>query len=92
MYTIDLSLKRSAMPISVFRKEKDDAIALYQQILSAMKSGTTELIELTCDKEEDKKIALLSDSINAVILSQKSGGASSGRSPGFFNAVKEEQS
>lgn len=90
MYTIDLSLKRSAMPISVQRKEKEDALALYQQILLAMKSEKCQLLELTCDKEPDKQIALMSDSINAVILSQKAGGTSSGRPTGFFNVSSNE--
>ena len=84
MYTIDLSLKRSAMPISVQRKDKEDAQALYQQIILAMKSGTSQLLELTCDKDTEKQIALFSDSINAVILSQKSGASSSGRKTGFL--------
>ncbi len=91
MYSIDLSLKRSAMPISVIRKDKEDAIALYQQILLVMKSEKNQLLELTCDKEPEKQIALMSDSINAVILSQKAGGAVSGRPPGFFSAEKNEQ-
>jgi len=90
MYTIDLSLKRSAMPISVIRKEKEDAIALYQQILLAMKSGSAQLLELTCEKEPETQIALMSDTINAVILTKKSGGVPSGRPPGFFNPNKED--
>lgn len=90
MFTIDLMLKNVPLPISVQRKEAEDAQAVYQQILSAMGSSTPEVIELTCEKQEDKKVAVLSDRISAVMISQKSGATSSGRVPGFFSAVAAE--
>ena len=68
MYSLDLTLKYSPMPVSVQRKEEGDATALYQSILDAMKGGTATLIELTCEKDEDKKVAFLSDQVSAVIL------------------------
>ncbi|MFM6632507.1 MAG: hypothetical protein ACKPI8_21470, partial [Microcystis panniformis] len=34
------------------------------------------LLELTCEKQTDKKVAVFSDQISAVIVSQKSGVAS----------------
>lgn len=90
MITIDLMLKYTPLPISVQRKEEEDAQALYQQILSAMSSSTPQIIELTCEKQEDKKVAVFSDQISAVIISQKSGATSSGRVPGFFSAAVAE--
>ncbi|MDY6783995.1 MAG: hypothetical protein SW833_15860 [Cyanobacteriota bacterium] len=88
MYTIDVMLKDSPLPVSVQRKDQEDAEALYQQILTAMGS-TPQLIELTCDKQPEKKVALYSDRISATILSQKSGTTASGRPPGFFVGVEE---
>jgi hypothetical protein len=90
MFTIDLALKNIPLPISVQRKESEEAEALYQKIVSAMRSQPPILVELTCEKDTDRKIAVLSDSIIAVIISKKSGAASSGRVPGFFAAAFPE--
>ncbi|WP_099239822.1 hypothetical protein [Synechococcus sp. BDU 130192] len=84
MYSLDLTLKYSPIPVSVQRKEADAAQALYQSVLEAMKGDHATLLELTCEKDEDKKIALLSDQISAVVLNKKSGAAAGGRVPGFF--------
>lgn len=89
MFTLDLMIKDSPMPISVQKNEEQEAQALYQKILTLMTATTPEVIELTCDKQEDKKIALLSDKITGVIISKKSGSASSGKAPGFFAAVAD---
>lgn len=87
MYTIDLTLKTTPLPVSIQRKEAEDAEAIYQKLLVAMRSTTSEIIELTCEKEEGKKVAVLSDQISAVMISQKSGAAAAGRVPGFFAAT-----
>ncbi|MEI6379820.1 MAG: hypothetical protein WCO81_02880 [Cyanobacteriota bacterium ELA615] len=82
MYSIDLILRDTPLPISVQRKEKVDAESLYQAIKGNLDSDSRELLELTCEKEEDKKIAILTERIVAVSLSKKTGG--SARTPGFF--------
>ncbi len=86
MFTIDLILKYSPIPISVQRKEEAAAHSLYQQIKDAMRS-TPQLLELTCEKQPDKQVAVMSDQISAAVVSQKSATAT-GRPPGFF-AVAE---
>ena len=90
MISIDLALKYTPLPISVQRKEVEDAQALYDKIVNAMKSGTSQLIELTCEKQTEKKVAVMSDQVSAVILSQKDGSASAGRVPGFFALADAE--
>ncbi|XTZ11948.1 MAG: hypothetical protein ACP8RL_08000 [cyanobacterium endosymbiont of Rhopalodia inflata] len=85
MISIDLTLKYTSILISVQRKETEDADSLYEKIISAMRSETSELIELTCEKQTEKKVAVMSDQISAVILSQKDGASSAGRVPGFFS-------
>ncbi len=90
MFSIDLSVKHTAMPLSVQKKEQGDADTLYQKIVDAMNSGQPKLLELTCDKQQDKKITVLSDQISAVIISQKSGMAATGRPPGFFAGEETE--
>ena len=87
MFTIDVVLQDIPLPVSVQKKEQEAAENLYQQILSAMRSGSAELIELTCDKEEDKKVAIKGNLISAVSLNKKSGGMAEGRVPGFFAAT-----
>jgi hypothetical protein len=89
MFTIDVVVKDIPLPISVQRKEAEGAEKLYQEIVGAMRSEKSELIELTCEKEENKKVAVLSDRITAVKLDKKSGGMAEGRVPGFFAAIKE---
>jgi hypothetical protein len=88
MISIDLTLKYSPIPVSVQRKEETDAQSLYQSIVEAMKSPTPQLIELTCEKQTEKKVALMSDQIAAVIVSQKDGSAAAGRVPGFFSLAE----
>ncbi|MCZ8104732.1 MAG: hypothetical protein ACK47N_17900 [Microcystis sp.] len=89
MYSIDITLKLSPIPISVQRKEEAAADALYQTIINAMRSPNPELLELTCEKQTDKKVAVLSDQISAVIVSQKSGAASTGKAAGFVALATE---
>lgn len=89
MYSIDITLQYSPIPVSVQRKEAKDAQTVYTEITKALTSETPKLVELTCEKEPEKKVAFLSNQVSAVIISQKSGGVASGRTPGFFAAVAE---
>ncbi|HEY9638332.1 MAG TPA: hypothetical protein V6D14_33390 [Coleofasciculaceae cyanobacterium] len=84
MFTIDLTLKNTPLPLSVQRKSAEEAEATYQEILNAMRSESPQLLELKCDHQPDKKIAVLTNQIGAVVVSQKSGAAGAGRVPGFF--------
>ncbi|HEY9905179.1 MAG TPA: hypothetical protein V6D43_22590 [Candidatus Sericytochromatia bacterium] len=84
MFSIDLTLKNTPVPLSVQRKSAEEAEATYQQILKAMQSDSAQLVELSCDHQADKKIGVLSNQIGAVMISQKSGAAGAGRTPGFF--------
>ncbi len=85
MFTIDLTLKNTAFPLSVQRKSAEEAEAVYQQILEAMRSGNPEIVELTCDRQTEKKAAVRAAEISGVQMSQKAGtAAAGGRAPGFF--------
>lgn len=84
MYIIELTLKNTPMPLSVQRKSLEDAEAVYQQILTEIRGGSGNLLELTCDRQPEKKVALVSSEIIAVQIYEKSSTASSGRAPGFF--------
>lgn len=91
MFTIDLTLKNSSLPLSVQRKDAADAEALYRHLLEAMRSQDSSLVELSCERQPDKKIGVLSDQISAVVVSPQSGPSTQNRAPGFF-AASEAQS
>jgi hypothetical protein len=83
MYVIEILIKQTAMPMSVQRKTVEEANTVYQQVLEAMKSNAATLLELTCDRQPEKKIAVMTDSIVAAQMYEKSGAAASGKTPGF---------
>jgi hypothetical protein len=85
MFTIDILLKMTPMPVSVQRKEAEGAETLYKTITDAMQGQTPTLLELTCEKQADKKVAVFSNQIIAVIVSEKSGTTATGRPPGFLS-------
>lgn len=90
MFTIDLILKNTPFPLSVQRKSDNEAEAVYQQILAAMRSGSPDIMELTCDRQGEKKVAIRASEISGVQISQKAGtAAAGGRPPGFYNALSE---
>lgn len=89
MFSIDIALKNTALPVSVQRKDAEKAKELYEQIVEAMRSDPNQIIELTCEKQEDKKVAVRSELIAAVMISQQSGASASGRVPGFALSVEK---
>ncbi|MGJ3245007.1 MAG: hypothetical protein ACFE0I_02900 [Elainellaceae cyanobacterium] len=85
MFIIDLTLKSAPVTFSVQRKSQDDAETVYKQVLDAISSGNPVVLELTCEQQPEKKIAVLVSEISAVQVFEKSGtAAASGRPPGFF--------
>ena len=71
------------MPLVVQRKEHRDAQRLYSEVVDSIKKGTNQrLLELTCEKVEDKKITVLVSEITAVQIYEKTSTGTSKR-PGF---------
>lgn len=89
MFTVDIIVKYTPMPLSVQKKSAEDAEAVYNHILEVVRGGTAQLLELTCDKMTEKKLAILSSEISAVQISQKSGANATGRPPGFVSLTAE---
>ena len=83
MYVIEILLKNTAMPMSVQRKTVEEAITVYHQVLAAMKASDGQLLELACDRQPEKKIAVMTSLIVATQMYEKSGAAASGKTPGF---------
>lgn len=91
MFTVELTLKNTALPLSVQKKEAKEAEKLYAALSDAIRSGSSELMELTCDQQPHKKINVLPSELAAVQMFEKTSTATaSGRPPGFF-ALSSEQ-
>ena len=82
MYCIELTIKLSPMPLVVQRKEHGDAQRLYSEVVDSVQKGNPRLLELTCEKVEDKRITVLVSEVTAVQIYEKTSSSSSKR-PGF---------
>ena len=82
MYCIELTIKLSPMPLVVQRKEHADAQRLYSEVIDFIQKGNQRLLELTCEKVEDKRISVLLSEITAVQIYEKTSSSTSKR-PGF---------
>ena len=83
MYVIELSLKFSPLPLSVQRKELTEANALYNKIRQCMEKGQPRLLELTCEKVEDKKMTVLVQEVLAVQIYETTAATGGAKRPGF---------
>ena len=70
------------MPLVVQRKEHGDAKRLYSEVVDSIKNGNQRLLELSCEKVEDKRITVLVSEITAVQIYEKTSSSTSKR-PGF---------
>tara|TARA_Y100001968_G_scaffold264612_1_gene253558 strand:+ start:396 stop:656 length:261 start_codon:yes stop_codon:yes gene_type:complete len=82
VYSIELTIKFSPVPLIVQRKEHTDAQRLYSEVVDSIQKGNKTLLELTCQKVEDKKITVLVSEISAVQIYEKTNSSTSKR-PGF---------
>ena len=82
MYCIELTIKLSPMPLVVQRKEHRDAQRLYTEVIDSIQKGNQRLLEMTCEKVEDKKVTVLVSEITAVQIYEKTSSSTSKR-PGF---------
>ena len=83
MYVIELALKLSPLPLSVQRKKIGDAQSLYKKVRQCMEKGQPRLLELTCEKVTDKKVAVLVQEVLAVQMYEKTAATGGTKRPGF---------
>ena len=85
MYSLELSLRYSPFPLSVQKKEFDEVKRIYDEIKSSMNENleSSNLIELRCDKVQDKLIAVRIKEIISVQIYEKSSVAGGSKRPGF---------
>ena len=85
MYSLELSLRYSPFPLSIQKKELEDVKKIYDEIKNTMHESqeTSKLIELSCDKVQDKLIAVRAKEIISVQIYEKSSVAGGAKRPGF---------
>lgn len=82
MYTLEVMLRGNPAPLAIQRKEENSALALYQQIVTAIKQSTPSIVELTCDKT-GRQLSVLTQEIAAVQIAAKDGATQTLNRPGF---------
>jgi len=85
MYSLELSLRYSPFPLSIQKKELEDVKKIYDEIKNTMHESqeTSKLIELSCDKVQDKLIAIKAQEIISVQIYEKSSVVAGAKKPGF---------
>ena len=85
MYSLELSLRYSPFPISIQKKEFDEVKRIYEEIKNSMNLNleSSHLVELRCDKVQDKLIAVRAQDIISVQIYEKSSVAGGAKRPGF---------
>ena len=85
MYSLELSMRYSPFPLSIQKKEFEDVQKIYNEIKNAMNENveSSNLIELRCDKVQDKLIAVRAQEIISVQIYEKSSVAGGAKRPGF---------
>ena len=85
MYLLELSLRYSPFPISIQKKEFEDVKRIFDEIKNSMDetAETSNLIELRCDKVQDKLIAVRARELISVQIYEKSSVAGGAKRPGF---------
>ena len=85
MYSLELTLRYSPFPLSIQKKEYGDVKRIYEEVKDSMKGSNHEspLIEIHCEKVQDKLITVLANEVISVQIYEKSSGASGSKRPGF---------
>tara|TARA_B100000242_G_C42592892_1_gene280362 strand:- start:13 stop:285 length:273 start_codon:yes stop_codon:yes gene_type:complete len=85
MYSLELNLRYSPFPLSIQKKEFEDVKRIFDEIKNSMNETieTSNLIELRCEKVQDKLIAVRTQEIISVQMYEKSSVAGGAKRPGF---------
>tara|TARA_A100001388_G_C28714391_1_gene472941 strand:- start:769 stop:1035 length:267 start_codon:yes stop_codon:yes gene_type:complete len=84
MYALELTLRYSPFPISIQKKNYEDVKNIYDEIIAAISDDNNHrLIELKCEKVQDKLISVRSKEVISVQIYEKSSIAGGSKRPGF---------
>ena len=84
MFIIEITLSGTPATLTIQKKTAEDAEGVFKQIVEGMRASSVHLLELTCDHQVGKRVAVFSNVVCAVQMYEKTGGGASGRTPGFF--------
>ena len=85
MYSLEISLRYSPFPLSIQKKDYEEVKRIYDEIKDFM-NGNNEhsaLIELSCEKVQDKIMTVLAKEVISVQIYEKSAVAGGSKRPGF---------
>ena len=85
MYSLEISLRYSPFPLSVQKKDYEEVKRIYDEIKDFMNGNNqhSALIELSCEKVQDKIITVLAKEVISVQIYEKSAVAGGSKRPGF---------
>ena len=85
MYSLEISLRYSPFPLSIQKKDYEDVKKIYDEIKGFMDGNNqhSALIELSCEKVQDKIITVLAKEVISVQIYEKSAVAGGSKRPGF---------
>ena len=85
MYSLEISLRYSPFPLSIQKKDYEDVKRIYNEIKDFMQGNNqnSNLIELSCEKVQDKLITVVAKEVIAVQIYEKSSLAGGSKKPGF---------
>ena len=91
MYLLELGLRYSPFPLSIQKKEYEDVKMIYDEIKNLMNNdnNNSNLIELKCEKVQDKLITVRAQDIISVQIYEKSSIAGGAKRPGFSLNIDE---
>ena len=85
MYSLEISLRYCPFPLSIQKKDYVDIKKVYDEIKDFMTGNNqnSTLIELSCEKVQDKLITVLAKEVISVQIYEKSAVAGGSKRPGF---------
>ena len=85
MYSLEISLRYSPFPLSIQKKDYEEVKKIYDEIKDFMNGNNqhSALIELSCEKVQDKMLTVLAKEIISVQIYEKSAVAGGSKRPGF---------
>ena len=85
MYSLEISLRYSPFPLSIQKKNYEDVKRIYNEIKDFMQDNNqaSNLIELSCEKVQDKLITVVAREVISVQIYEKSAVAGGSKRPGF---------
>tara|TARA_B100000902_G_C26784345_1_gene656634 strand:- start:289 stop:558 length:270 start_codon:yes stop_codon:yes gene_type:complete len=85
MYSLEISLRYSPFPLSIQKKDYAEVKRIYDEIKDFMNgiNQNNSLIELRCEKVQDKLVTVLAKEVISVQIYEKSAVAGGAKRPGF---------